>query len=484
MRLAPPPLDITDDEGFERDIFQAKEAGERLANVVTDLEGHSVVVLDGGWGTGKTTFIKQWAGLLRTGGGHPVVYLDAFGSDHQSDPFFAMLAQVLDHFDQLELEDLSSTLAAAAHGVLRAIPTIAARRLLPMATGGMVSLEDVEGLKAVLKNANSDPAEEWLSKQLQAARSEAASIRRFKKVLGDVVEKATTDSSSPLPTSAGSEEEAPSSEGRKAPLIFIIDELDRCRPSFALSVLERMKHVFSADGVCFVLVTNLGELKAMVRHAYGLEHSERYLEKFYHLRVDIESLLSLSRIERRGRYLEHLADTMGAPALFNEHHAQLVIKELGRIHDLHLRSLERVALCLALYDRTVKHRVTWLAEHRGHSEPGFKVTNERGQTPMTVLREHGDASFVAGLCVMRICKPALYRVAASGRLTFEDAKAFFQFDAWEDQNTAEVEKGGWGRVTIDGPSEEELPGASMTAPGQMLASICRYIDLFWHEPTA
>jgi len=88
MRLVPPPLDITDDEGFERDIFQAKEAGERLANVVTDLEGHSVIVLDGNWGTGKTTFIKQWAGLLRTEGGHPVVYLDAFRSDHLSDPLF------------------------------------------------------------------------------------------------------------------------------------------------------------------------------------------------------------------------------------------------------------------------------------------------------------------------------------------------------------------------------------------------------------
>ena len=53
MRLAPPPLAITDDEGFERDIFGAKEAGERLANVVTDLEGHSVIVLDGGWEPGR-----------------------------------------------------------------------------------------------------------------------------------------------------------------------------------------------------------------------------------------------------------------------------------------------------------------------------------------------------------------------------------------------------------------------------------------------
>ena len=86
---------------------------------------------------------------------------------------------------------------------------------------------------------------------------------------------------------------------------------------------------------------------------------------------------------------------MNAPALFNSH-AQIMIRELGRIRELHLRSLERVALCLALYDRTAKHRIRDLTERHGTSQPGITVTNERGQTPMTVLREHGDG-FVAGL---------------------------------------------------------------------------------------
>ena len=476
MRLAPPPLDITDDEGFERDIFQAKEAGERLANVVTDLEGHSVVVLDGDWGTGKTTFIRQWAGLLRTNGGHPVVYLDAFASDHLSDPFFAMLAQFLDHFDQRELKDLSATLATAAKGMLRAIPAVAARRLLPIVTGGVVSLADFEGLKTSLKDANSDPAEDWLSERIEAARSEAASIRQFKKVLGDMVENATMDSSSP-PTASESGEEVPSRGLRKAPLIFIIDELDRCRPSFALSVLERMKHVFSANGVCFVLATNLEELTAMVKHTYGLAHPERYLEKFYHLRVDIEPLLSHSPIERRGRYLKYLAETMGAP--FNNRSAQVMISELAQIHDLHLRSLERLALCLALYDRTARHLV------RGQSEPGIKITNEHGRAPMAILRNHVDAGLVVGLCVMRIRNAKLYRKAASGRLTFVEAKDFFDFDNWEDRVAAESGERIWGRMTVEGTYEEQEPHWSLRIePKQVLPSICRHIDLFWQERTA
>ena len=84
-------------------------------------------------------------------------------------------------------------------------------------------------------------------------------------------------------------------------------------------------------------------------------------------------------------------------------------------------------------------------------------------------------------CVMRIRDPALYRVAASGRLTFEDAKAFFKFDVWEDQNTAAVEESAWGRVTIGGPSKDESGWTPRTAPGQMIASICRHIDLFWQD---
>ena len=180
-----------------------------------------------------------------------------------------MLAQILEFFDQRELKDLSTTLTAAAKGVLRAIPAVAIRRLLPIATGGVVSSADLEGLKASLSDASSDPDEDWFNGRLQAARSEAASIRQFKKVLGDMVEKATIDGTLPPSASTGSGEEVPSSQPRKAPLIFIIDELDRCKPSFALSVLECMKHVFSANGVCFVLVTNLVELTAMVKHTYG-----------------------------------------------------------------------------------------------------------------------------------------------------------------------------------------------------------------------
>jgi hypothetical protein len=64
--------------------------------------------------------------------------------------------------------------------------------------------------------------------------------------------------------------------------VFIIDEFDRCRPDFALGVLEIIKHLFENDNVHFLIVTNLDYLVSSVNSKYGLESSSyEYLEKFY-----------------------------------------------------------------------------------------------------------------------------------------------------------------------------------------------------------
>ena len=66
--------------------------------------------------------------------------------------------------------------------------------------------------------------------------------------------------------------------------------------------LERMKHIFAADGVCFVLVTHLESLAEMVTHAYGLKAAARYLNKFFHLRLDIDLLLAGNNTDVRAQY--------------------------------------------------------------------------------------------------------------------------------------------------------------------------------------
>lgn len=70
------------------------------------------------------------------------------------------------------------------------------------------------------------------------------------------------------------------SPGRK--LIFIVDEIDRCKPSFAIDLLEVIKHYFQTDGIVFVVATNNSALSSTIKRYYGQDYNGgAYLERFF-----------------------------------------------------------------------------------------------------------------------------------------------------------------------------------------------------------
>lgn len=52
-------------------------------------------------------------------------------------------------------------------------------------------------------------------------------------------------------------------------LVIFIDELDRCKPTFAIQLLERIKHYFSNDQITFVFSVNTTELQHTIKQYYG-----------------------------------------------------------------------------------------------------------------------------------------------------------------------------------------------------------------------
>lgn len=69
-------------------------------------------------------------------------------------------------------------------------------------------------------------------------------------------------------------------------LVIFIDELDRCRPVFAVQLLERIKHYFDDERVTFVFSVNLTQLQHTVKGYYGYAFdATRYLDKFFDLRL-------------------------------------------------------------------------------------------------------------------------------------------------------------------------------------------------------
>jgi hypothetical protein len=71
-------------------------------------------------------------------------------------------------------------------------------------------------------------------------------------------------------------------------LVFFVDELDRCRPTFSIELLERIKHLFDIPNILFVLSLDKPQLEASIMAVYGQGiNSTEYLRRF----IDLEYLI-------------------------------------------------------------------------------------------------------------------------------------------------------------------------------------------------
>ncbi|MCA3444349.1 MAG: hypothetical protein INF52_13420 [Rhodobacter sp.] len=88
MRLTPPEPDFTPGEkgfddkdatGLPYDLLGRKAVGEQLSDLIERIDEPLVIALDGGWGSGKSHFLRLWTGAHRkeNGGTAKVIYFDA-----------------------------------------------------------------------------------------------------------------------------------------------------------------------------------------------------------------------------------------------------------------------------------------------------------------------------------------------------------------------------------------------------------------------
>ena len=448
FRLVPEPPEIGDTDGFSKsDIFEARESGERLANIVGEIEGPSAIVLDGPWGSGKSVFVKQWAGLLRERG-HPVVYFDAFEHDHLDDAFFPLLGHLLRantarNDGKPALSRFQDKLVGHATALAKATPRILADVALRSATGGIL---DTSMLRDTQDSANRS-TEAKIKECIGSADLMSSCVRSFRKALADAV------------SDVGGRD----SDGRTLSLVFVIDELDRCRPSYALSILERMKHLFAVDGICFVFVTHLDALASMVRREYGLPEDADYLDKFFQLRFDISALLFRGSEGRRQKYLSHLASSIELE-WSSSHYRTIIMNNLVRLHEIPLRSQERIML----------NRLLFTA-----------AENQDGGS----IHLFGDRdlrhTLADCLCVMREADRSLYRSASLGKLEYADAMSFLRLEEWMEVSADFLRSiddcwkvtaiGGLEHLTED--EKERLGRLTHTNRyGHLLVAVCAHID--------
>ena len=141
-------------------------------------------------------------------------------------------------------------------------------------------------------------------------------------------------------------------QGLEKPLVIMIDELDRCRPSYAVELLEVAKHLFAVDNVVFVLAVNRAELAHSVKALYGSGFcAERYLRRFFDLDFRLPE-------PRRDRFVQELLETTRLTSTLSDgegqaqQDARVLLEAFLGSPELSLRDIQqavyRLGLVLAL----------------------------------------------------------------------------------------------------------------------------------------
>lgn len=283
MHFLPPEHEVDlYKEGFgDDDLLERASFGKSLSNFVEKVEDPLVIAIDGEWGQGKSFFLKRWVGAhtLQNNGEATMVYFDAFAHDYLDDPLTALVGVVTDRITQLSKESKSvSTLVQRALKFLQRAATKLAKPTakiaisavgagLSVATAGLSDAGKLFVDAAV--NSASDEGKDLLDQYWESADGKRNAMNEFRDMLKAFV-KANRDENK-----QGDETNS---------LIIVIDELDRCRPDYALSVLEIIKHLFNVKGVQFILGVNLEALGHSVSKRYGEKiDSERYLRRFVNI---------------------------------------------------------------------------------------------------------------------------------------------------------------------------------------------------------
>ena len=296
IRIQPKEIEVPEDDPFKHDLLGREKPVEILTHLIGSVEGPCVLAIDAVWGTGKTTFIRMWSQYMQNKN-FPVIEFNAWENDFAGDPFVALSAELTDGLnkytdkgkplaqkidiiswlcqvipwlcqvagyrvkstdkDKPLAQKIDTTKKAAAEVLRRAAPGV-----LRAATAGILDVSPL--IEKEIGQALASYAEERLAKYQETKDS----VKAFKKSLKEIA----CELMKPRDGQPG------------RPLVVIIDELDRCRPSYAVELLEVAKHLCAVDNIIFVLAVNRSQLAHSIRALYGSDFdAEGYLRRFFDL---------------------------------------------------------------------------------------------------------------------------------------------------------------------------------------------------------
>lgn len=363
------------EDPFREDALDRSETVAFISGIIEKSGGQPLVLaIDAPYGSGKSTLVNMLRSVL-TNKNFQTIYFDAWRADHVNDPLVAMVAAL----DEVVSKDavVRDKVKASLDIVKKVTGTVAKRGVVAavkMATIGAVDLTD--DVEEILK----DFAGEMTTDLVGEFQREEKLISCFREALEKMVKQ------------------LPQAEKKEA-LVFFIDELDRCRPDFAISLLERVKHMFDVSNVIFVLSVDKAQLEAATAAIYGERiNATEYLRKFIDLEFGLASPATVSFLDKsisRAGLDEVFQERTGSRETQSDRENFVnIMFALARIFNLSLRAQERC------------------------------ITRLKLVLEQTLSKNHLDPEHVALLIVLRLVDRSVFDQVVRGTLSPDELLEF------------------------------------------------------------
>lgn len=292
-------LDATD-ENIENSIkdnaYSRNDSVKSFIEALDMIDTNMFISIDAKWGEGKTFFVKQIEKTLlyitKKQLGEDVssfedifsksslkdvslnntylpIYYNAWSYDYHSNPLLSLIAVVVKECGKYVSTQLDT-------------PTISKKlnKLIPAFSlfGGRVSIDIKDAINSIQGKDILDEIK---------TSDEITDL--VKQILDDVI----TESAQKL--------------------VIFIDELDRCKPSYAIDLLERIKHFFDDERIIFVVSLNKEQMAYTISKYYGTGFdSTGYLNRFFDVNICLpeislhqkrNSIFSVNREQSHVKYI-------------------------------------------------------------------------------------------------------------------------------------------------------------------------------------
>ena len=282
---------------FDDDLLQLSDFAKRLEKFVEIehgfVDGSLVLALSSKFGSGKSTFLRMWKSDIESRDTEDerrlVVLMNAWESDYYGDPLYSIVSSLVESLE---------TRGGAANSLIEAAKDVG---WMAAAVGGQVARK-FTGVDPVAAGA--------VAEKKKAARGGDEVVRTDAFSLFQARKNAMSQLKSAI--SAFLESTQPS-------VLFLVDELDRCRPDYAIAYLETIKHIFDMQGAVFIIAADRQQLENSARSAFGPDLDfEEYYRKFVHREVTLPPISESGYQRLASKYVDHYLEREGLRSCYME----------------------------------------------------------------------------------------------------------------------------------------------------------------------